>query len=99
MNAMEEKHLTIETKIDGRTIDVHPINDPFLHNTTTYELSILDRIKLLFHGRVVFDVRIRGDEEAIRHWFRTDRLPRYEDGSAQVAASGQRSPPPDGTEH
>ncbi len=74
MNAMEDKHLTIETLIDGKRIDVEEINDPFLHNRTTLELSILDRIKLLWTGRVLFEVKIRGDLEAQRQWFRTDEI-------------------------
>lgn len=79
MNAMEEKHLTIETLLDGKRISIEQIHDPFLHNTTTYEPSIWDRLKLLFSGRIVFEVRIRGDNEAHRQWFRTDKLPRDSD--------------------
>lgn len=75
MNAMEEKHLTIEALVNGQSVGKEEINDPFLHNTTTVELSLWDRIKLLFAGRMVFEVRIRGDQEAVRHWFRTDEMP------------------------
>lgn len=75
MNAMEEKHLTIETLIDGKRVGVQEINDPFLHNRTFYEPSIWDRFRLLFTGRILFEIKVRGDVEAHRQWFRTDELP------------------------
>ena len=78
MNAMEEKHLTIETLIDGKRVGKEEIHDPFLHNRTIHEMSIWDRIKFLFHGRIEFEVKVRGDDEAIRQWFRTDALPEVE---------------------
>lgn len=79
MNAMEEKHLTVETRIDGKRISIEPINDPFLRNETVHEMSIWDRLKFLFHGRIVVEILIRGDQEAIRHWFRTDPHPNGSD--------------------
>lgn len=75
MNAMEEMHLVIQTSIDGKCVNEQKIHDPFLHNRTKYFLSIWDRIKLLWTGKILFEVRIRGDEEAHRQWFRTDRIP------------------------
>lgn len=74
MNAMEEKHLTIETLIDGHRIGKEEINDPFLHNRTVIELSFWDRLKLLWAGRILFEIKIRGDDEAHRQWFRTDKF-------------------------
>lgn len=76
MNAMEETHLTIETLINGKRVGVQDIHDPFLHNKTIYEPSFWDRLKIFFTGRILFEVRIRGDLEAQRQWFRTDPLPR-----------------------
>lgn len=81
LNAMEETHLTIQTFINGKEVGTEggqEIHDPFLHNRTTYEPSLWERIKLLFTGKVTFEVRIRGDIEAQRQWFRTDNLPRGE---------------------
>lgn len=75
MNAMEEKHLTIETMIDGEVIDKQDINDPFLTNRTVIEMSIWDRLKFLFSGRIAVVVRVRGDKEAHNQWFRTDPPP------------------------
>lgn len=75
MNAMKEKHLTIETRVDGLKINVQEINDPFLHNITTYVPSIWNRLKLIWTGLIVFQVIIRGDDDAHRQWFRTDKLP------------------------
>lgn len=73
MNAMEEMHLTVETSWHGGKIDERPLHDPFMTHKTTVELSWLDWLKLLFRGRVVeVTVKIRGDDESIRHWFRTD---------------------------
>lgn len=89
MNAMEEMHLTIETLLDGRRIDVQEIHDPFLHNRTYYEPSIWDRLRLLFTGRILFEVKIRGDDEAHRQWFRTDKLPRGSDGGPQAITQGE----------
>ena len=75
MNAIEEKHLTIETKINGKRVGIQELHDPFLHNRTYYAPSIWDRIKLLWTGMVLFDVKVRGDDTAHRQWFRTDKLP------------------------
>jgi hypothetical protein len=72
MNALEEYHLTIETLIDGKRVGMQEIHDPFLHNRTYYEPSIWDRLKLLWTGRILFEVKVRGDNEAHRQWFRTD---------------------------
>lgn len=98
MNAMEEKHLTIETLIDGKRIGIQEINDPFLHNRTYLELSLLDRIKLLWTGKVFFEVKIRGDIEAHRQWFRTDSLPEIEyEASTQSTTTKQHSDDAGGT--
>ena len=51
MNAMEECHLTIETKINGSRVGVQELHDPFLHNRTDYRPSIWERIKILWTGR------------------------------------------------
>lgn len=80
MNAMEEMHLTIETKIDGDRIDIHDIHDPFLHNRTTLDLSLWEWFRLLWKRRIEFSVKVRGDDIAHRQWFRTDPLPRGEHG-------------------
>lgn len=87
MNALEDKHLTIETLIDGNRVGVQEINDPFLHNRTTYEPSLWDRLKILWTGRVLFEIKIRGDDEAHRQWFRTDKLPKGGEGGPQEAVS------------
>lgn len=104
MNAMEEFHLTIETLIDGKRIGMQEIHDPFLHNKTVCKPSLWERIKFLWTGQVVFEVRVRGDIEAQRQWFRTDKLPGggHERETAQAipnAADGERSSPADGSEH
>jgi len=81
MNAMEERHLSIETLINGKHVGKQEINDPFLHNRTYYEPSIWERLKILWTGRVLFEVKIRGDDQALRQWFRTDKLPGGVDGT------------------
>ena len=101
MNAMEEQHLTIETLIDGKRIGTQDIHDPFLHNRTVYEPSIWDRLRLLWSGRITFEVKVRGDREAHRQWFRTDKLPRgdHEQETTQAlsdAATGEQPACPDG---
>ncbi len=83
MNAIEEKHLTIETLINGSRVGVQEINDPFLHNRTSYEPSIWGRLKILWTGRVFFEVKIRGDDDAHRQWFRTDKLPGWKHESQE----------------
>jgi hypothetical protein len=81
MNALKEMHLTIESKINGKRIgDEQELHDPFFHTRTTYELSIWERLKTLWTGRIVFEVKVRGDDIAHRQWFRTDPLPRGGDG-------------------
>lgn len=86
MNAMKETHLTIETLIDGRRVGKQEIHDPFLHNRTYLEASIWDRIKFLWTGKILFEVKVRGDDTAHRQWFRTDKLPEreYEPQKAQA---------------
>lgn len=76
MNAMNECHLDIETFVDGESIAKQDINDPFLTNRTVIEMSIWDRLKFLFRGRIEVTVKIRGDKEAHDQWFRTDLPPR-----------------------
>ncbi len=83
MNAMEETHLTIETLIDGKRIGMQDINE---------------RVKLLWTGRILFEIKVRGDHEAHRQWFRTDKLPRsgHESEASQTlsnAAAGEQSAP------
>lgn len=97
MNAMEEKHMTIETLIDGKRIGMQEINDPFLHNRTSYEPSIWDRLKLLWTGRVLFEIKLRGDHEAHRQWFRTDKLPRsgHESETTQAISDAAAGEQPD----
>jgi len=96
MNAMEETHLTIETLLDGKRIRSQAIHDPFLHNKTTVEMSLWDRIKFLFHGSIMFEIKIRGDDDAHRQWFRTDKLPRNKDEASQDAACRIQSSTVDG---
>lgn len=71
MNAMKETHLEIQTSVNGKHAGRQQIHDPFLHNRTYYYPSILERIKLLWTGVVLFEVRIRGDDDAHKQWFRT----------------------------
>jgi hypothetical protein len=85
MNAMEEQHLTIETLIDGKRVGIQDINDPFLHNRTYYVPSIWDRLRILFTGHILFEIKIRGDNAAHRQWFRTDALPKGGEGGPQEA--------------
>ena len=107
MNAMKEFHLTIETLIDGERVANQEIHDPFLHTKTVCKPSLWERIKFLWTGQVVFEVKIQGDDEVHRQWFRTDKLPRGEHEretsqamqAIQNAADGERSSPADGSEH
>lgn len=99
MNAMEEYHLTVETLIDGKRVGKQDIQDPFLHNRTIHEPSIWDRLKLLWTGRITFEVKVRGDNEALRQWFRTDKIPGESRGSQteealpDAAVNEQPAPP------
>lgn len=77
MNAMEEKHLEIETLIDGERIGNVEANDPFHCTVVTISMTIWEWLSLLWNGRTVrVCVKVRGDDVAHRQWFRTDPLPR-----------------------
>ncbi len=87
MDAMEEKHLTIETLLDGQRIGFQEISDPFLHNKTVIEASIWERVKFLWTGRILVEVKVRGDQDAHRQWFRTDKLPERNSSCEQHSLS------------
>jgi hypothetical protein len=43
----------VETLVDGKTIKVQPIHDPFIHSTTVVGLSRLDHFLAIFKRRTI----------------------------------------------
>lgn len=57
------EQFTLETRVDGRTVNVHPLHDPFLTSTTTVWLSRWDHFKAIFKKRIfTVQVKVRGTE-------------------------------------
>lgn len=62
-------HLAIETAVDGETIRVVQVQDPF--HTTTFEIkmTVLEWVKFFFKRQISIRVNVRADRCAIRRWF------------------------------
>jgi hypothetical protein len=62
------EQFTIETRVDGKTIRVQPIHDPFVTSTTTTKISWLGCLKGLLYGGVTVkhQVLVRGSLAAQR---------------------------------
>lgn len=61
------EQFSVETVVDGRTIKVQPIHDPFIHNTTVVQISRWDHFKAIFRRREFrIEVTVRGSEGAQR---------------------------------
>ncbi len=77
MNAMEEIHLSIETRVDDRVIGNVEVHDPFHTTRVNLDMTWWEWFAMIWRGRKVeIVVKLRGDDVAHRQWFRTDPLPR-----------------------
>jgi hypothetical protein len=61
------EQFTVETRVDGRTLEAQPIHDPFIRNTTHVGLSRWDHFCQVFRPRLIrVEVTVRGTEGAQR---------------------------------
>jgi hypothetical protein len=47
------EQFSVETLVDGKTIRVQPIHDPFIHSTTTVSISRWDHFLAIFKRRQI----------------------------------------------
>lgn len=47
------EQFSVETLVDGRTIKVQPIHDPFIHSTTVVSISRWDHFWAIFRRREI----------------------------------------------
>jgi len=47
------EQFSVETLVDGKTIKVQPIHDPFIHSTTIVEISRWDHFLAIFKPRQI----------------------------------------------
>lgn len=61
------EQFTVESRLDGKTIKVQPIHDPFIHSTVGFKGSRWDHFKAIFRPPVVkVEVIVRASEAAQR---------------------------------
>src|SRR5580698_190348 len=61
------EQFTVETRIDGETIKVQPIHDPFIHNTTVIHPTRWDYLKAIFkRPKIKIEVDVRGGDAVQR---------------------------------
>jgi len=61
------EQFTVETQVDGRTIKVQPVHDPFIHSTTVVSIPRWDHFLAIFKRREIrVQVAVRASEGAQR---------------------------------
>jgi len=61
------EQFTVETLVDGKSIQVQPIHDPFIYSHATVRLGRWDHFLAIFWRRdICVDVVVRGSEGATR---------------------------------
>lgn len=61
------EQFTVESIVDGKTIEVHPIHDPFIHTTVGLKMSRWSHFKGIFAPPLTkVQVVVRGSEGAQR---------------------------------
>jgi len=61
------EQFSVETLVNGKTVKVQPLHDPFIHNTTTVRMSRWDCFLAIFRPREIrVQVRVDASAGAIR---------------------------------